>query len=113
MSGTQGGRQRRGIERAELSLGFVETSDQQKAPDVEIAAIGRIHMVAVGVEREPRGVERLGGPVQIARDEGDLGLGDDAPRTRHGFLRTEGARGPFHELLRACEIAELRHCDAA
>ena len=37
-------------------------------------------------ERRPRRVERLRRPAQVARDERDLGLGDDAPRARHAPL---------------------------
>ena len=69
--------------------------------------------VAVLLERRPRRVERLRGPAQVARDERDLGLGDDAPRAGHGLLRTEGTRRPSQESLRANEIAELRHRDAS
>ena len=55
--------------------------------------MGGIYAVAVGFERRPRRVERLRGPAQVARDERDLGLGDDAPRAGHGLFRTERARG--------------------
>jgi hypothetical protein len=113
VSRAQGGRKGGRIEGAELSLGFVQTPDEQKTPDVEITAIGGIEPVAMSVERPSRGVESFAGPMEIARDKRNLGLGDDAPRTRHRFLRTEGAGGPFYEILRACEIAELCHCDPA
>ena len=72
-----------------------------------------VHPVAVRFERRPRRVERLRGPAQVARDERDLGLGDDAPRAGHRLSRTEGARRASQESLRANEIAELRHRDAA
>ena len=72
-----------------------------------------VHAVAVRFERRPRRVERLRGPAQVARDERDLGLGDDAPRARHGLSRTEGARRAAQQRLRRDEIAELRHRDAA
>ena len=72
-----------------------------------------VHPVAVRFERRPRRVERLRRPAQVARDERDLGLGDDAPRAGHGLFRTEGARRTSQESLRANEIAELRHRDAA
>ena len=64
-------------------------------------------------ERRPRRVERLRRPAQVARDERDLGLGDDAPRAGHGLFRTEGARRASQQRLRSNEIAELRHRDAA
>src|SRR5271157_487097 len=53
--------------------------------------------------------ERLRRPAQVARDERDLGLRDDAPGAGHGLFRTEGARRTSHESLRSIEIAELRH----
>jgi hypothetical protein len=43
------------------------------------------------LERRPRRVERLRRPAQVARDERDLGLGDDAPRAAYGLFRTKGA----------------------
>ena len=73
----------------------------------------RMIVVAMGVERLPRRIERLAGPTQIARDQRDLCLGDDASRTRYRFLRPESTRGSFHETFCACEIAELGHCDTA
>ena len=73
-----------------------------------------IHPVAVRFERRPRGVERLRGPAEVARDERDLGLGDDASRAGHRLFRTEGARRAVAARpSRADEIAELRHRDAA
>src|SRR5712675_2498421 len=72
-----------------------------------------VYPVAALFERRPRRVERFRGPAQVARDERDLGLGDDAPRAGNGLIRTEGARRTSHESLRANEIAELRHRDAA
>ncbi len=60
-----------------------------------------------------RRVERLRRPAQVARDQRDLGLGDDAARASHRLFRTEGARCAAQESLGASEIAELRHGDAA
>ena len=37
------------------------------------------------------------GPDQVARDERDLGFGDDAPRAGHGLFRTEGTRSTSQE----------------
>ena len=69
--------------------------------------------VAVRLERRPCGLERLRRPAEVARNERDLGLGNDAPRAGHGLPGTEGARCPSQEHLRSHQIAELRHCDAA
>ena len=113
VGGPQRGREGRGVELGERALGLVEAPDQEQAPDLEIPRMRGVHPVAVLFERRPRRVERLRGPAQVARDERDLGLGDDAPRAGHGLLRTEGARRASQESLRANEIAELRHRDAA
>ena len=72
-----------------------------------------VHAVAVRFERRPRRVERLGRPAELARDERDLGLGDDAARAGDRLPRAEGARRPPQQRLGAREIAELRHGDAA
>jgi hypothetical protein len=58
-------------------------------------------------------VERLCRPAQVARDERDLGLGDDTPRAGHGLFRTKGARRTANKSLRPYEIAELRHRNAS
>ena len=94
-------------------LGLVEAADQEQAPDLEIARMRGVHAVAVRFERRPRRVERLRRPAQVARDQRDLGLGDDTPGAGHRFFRTEGARRASQQSLRANEIAELRHRDAS
>ena len=113
VGGPRRGRQGRGVERGERTLGLVEAPDQEEAPDLEVPRIRGVHPVAVRFERRPRCVERLRRPAQVARGERDLGLGDDTPRAGHGLFRTEGARRTSHESLRSNEIAELRHCDAS
>ena len=92
VGGPRRGRKGRGIERGERALGLVEAPDQEQAPDLEIARMRGVDPVAVRFERRPRRVERLRRPAQVARDERDLGLGNDAPRARHRLFRTEGAR---------------------
>src|SRR5262249_60288820 len=72
-----------------------------------------VHPVAVRFERGPCGAERPGGPAQVARDERDLGLGEDTPRAGDGLFRTERTRRPSQEGLRSNEITELRHRDAS
>ena len=113
VGGPRRGREGRRIEPGERMLGLVETPDQEKAPDLEMPRMRGVHPVAVLFERRPRRVERLRRPAEVARHERDLGLGDDAPRAGHGLSRTEGARRALQESLRAHEIAELRHRDAA
>ena len=60
-----------------------------------------------------RRIERLRRPVEVARDERDLGLGDDAARAGDGLPRAEGAGRAPQQRFGAGEIAELRHRDAA
>ena len=66
-SAARAGKRRR-IELGERALGFVEPSDQQQAPDVEIPRMRRVHAIAVRFERRPRRVERLRRPAEVARD---------------------------------------------
>ena len=98
---------------ASLRFGLVEPPDQDEAPRLEIARMGGVRAVAMGFEDRRCGGERLGGTGEVARRERDLGLDDDAPRARHGLPRAEGAGGPPHQRLRAVEVAELGHGDAA
>jgi hypothetical protein len=72
-----------------------------------------IYAVAVRFERRPRCVERLRRPAQVARDERNLGLGNDAPRAGHDLFGSERARSTSQEDLCSNEIAELRHRDAS
>ncbi len=113
VSGPRRGREGRGVELGERTLGLVDAPDQQEAADLEIPRMRGVHQVAVRFERRPRRVERLRRPTQVARDERDLRLGDDAPRAGHGLFRTEGTRSTSQESLRSNEIAELRHRDAS
>jgi hypothetical protein len=107
------GREGRGVDRGERALGFVDAPDQEEAPDLEVPRVRGVDPVAVRRERRPRRVERLRRPAQVARDERDLGLGDDAPGAGHGLLRTKRPRSASQEGLRSNEIAELGHRDAA
>ena len=113
VGGPRRGREGRRVELGERKLGLVEAPDQEEAPDLEMPRMRGVHPVAVLFERRPRCVERLRRPAQVARDERDLGLGDDTPRAGHGLFRTEGARRTSQESLRSNEIAEPRHRDAA
>ena len=113
MGGPRRRRKRRGIKLGEFALGFVKAADQEQAPDLESPRMRGIEAVAVRFERRPRCVERLRRPAQIARDQCDLGLGDDASCAGHGLFRTEGTRRTSQQSFGSCEIAELRHRDAA
>ena len=72
-----------------------------------------IDAVAMRFECRARRVERLRRPAEVARDQRDLGLGDDTSCAGHRLFRTEGAGRASQERLGAKEIAELRHRDAA
>src|SRR6185437_12140109 len=72
-----------------------------------------IGAVAMRFERRSRRIEHFRWPAQIARDESDLGLGDDATRPRHRLFRAEAACRAPQQCLRAIELAKLRHGDAA
>ena len=70
---------------------------RSRAPDLEMPRMRGIQSIAMRFERRARGVERFRRPAEVARDERDLGLGDDAPRPRHDLARTEAAGGAAHQ----------------
>ncbi len=113
VGGPRRGWEGRGVELGERTLGLVEAPDQEESPDFEIPRMRGVYLVAVLFECRPRRVEHLRRPAQVARDERDLGLGDDAPRAGQSLFRTEGARSTSQEGLRSNEIAKLRHRDAS
>ena len=88
-------------------------ADQKQAPDFEVTRMRRIQAVSMSLENRPRASERPGRPGKVARDERDLGFGDDAARPRHCLSWTEGAGGHLEESPCANEITQLRHRDAA
>jgi hypothetical protein len=74
-----------GSSSASVTLGLVEAPDQEEAPDLEIPRVRGVHPVAVLFERRPAPRRAPSQASQVARDERDLGLGDDAPRAGHGL----------------------------
>jgi len=72
----------------------------------------RVQSVAMRFQCGPRRIERFCGEGQVARDQRDLGLGDDASRASHGLSRPEGARRAFQESFRTGQVPEARHRDA-
>jgi len=60
-----------------------------------------------------RCIEGLCRPLQIARDESDLGFGHNTSRPGHSLARAESPSCPAQEYLRANEIAKLGHGNAA
>ena len=113
VGGSQCGRERRGIEGGERTLGLVEAADQEQAPDLEMPRMRGVDAVAVLLRASPaprRAPSRASpGRARRARSRprrrrisrGRRPLSDRrrAPRVAGGF--------------RAIEIAELRHRDAA
>ena len=112
VGGARCGRERRGVEPGERTLGLVEAADQQQAPGFEVQRMRGVDAVAMRLERCSRGVESLGGPGEITRDERDFGFGDDAARAGYRLPWTEGAGSALQKRLGPGEIAELRHRDA-
>jgi hypothetical protein len=72
-----------------------------------------VYAVTLFFEYRSRRFQRCRGPTQVARNDRYLGLGDDAPRARHGIFWTEGTRSTSQQSLCTYEIAELRHRDAS
>jgi len=113
VGGPRRGRKGFGIESRERMLGIVESPDQQKTADLETARMRGVHPITVRVERRARCIERFYGPVQLARDERDLRLRDDAPRAEQRLRWPESARRASQQSLCPNEITESRHGDAA
>jgi hypothetical protein len=101
------------VEVREDALGFVDSPDKKEISNLEITRVGSIYRVAMCLQRRSRRVKRPRWPAQVARDERDLGLGNDAPRAVHSLFRPKGARGTPQERLRSNEIPQLRHCNAS
>ena len=93
-------------------LGFIEMSEQQEAAGFEITGMRGVDFIAVRLENRPRLIQGFRRPAEIARDECDLGLGDDTSRTGNSLFRTEGASGTAYERSRSHEIAQLGHRNA-
>jgi hypothetical protein len=107
------GRERRGVELGELTLGLVEAPDQEEVPNLEILRKGGVRPVTVLFECRARCLKRFRGPTQVARDDRDLCLGDNTSGASHDLFRTEGARSASHECFGPWEITEPRHRDAS
>jgi len=91
----------------------VEPADQEEPPGCEIAGMCGIGPIAMRLERRLRRVKRLHGSAEVAQNERNLGPGDDTSGAGNGLLRAERARRALQQLACACQVAELRHCDAA
>jgi hypothetical protein len=71
-----------------------------------------VQIVAMRFERRPGCVERPGRPAQVARDECDLSLGDDAAGAGDQLFRTKRMSSTSQERFRPLEIAKLGHRDS-
>jgi hypothetical protein len=101
------------VEFGERAVGLVELADQQQSPGFHQPRVRGVAHVVVLFERCASGIERLRGPVELARGERDFGLSHDATRARNRFVGAEGTRCTPHQRSGASEIAELRHRNAA
>ena len=54
------------MEPGERTLGLLEASDQEEAPDLEEPRMRGVYPVAVPFERRSRRAEHLRGPAQVA-----------------------------------------------
>ena len=119
LEGDQGGdgREPRGPgierERGARALRLVDPSEQQEAPDLEQARVGRVVAIAVGGERSQRLGQRPRRPGQIARCQRNLRLGRQAARPLERLARSEAPRRPPQQRARACHLPELGHRDPA
>ena len=75
--------------------------------------MGGIGAVAARRQHRPRRGEGAGRRAEVAADQRDLGLGEDAARPRRRLARAEAAGGAAQQRARPPEVAELRHRDAA
>jgi hypothetical protein len=112
VGGPRSWRERRMVELTEPTFGLIEPPDQEEAPDFEMPCIGGVHPIALLFERRPHRVEYLRRPSQIARDDRDLGLGEDTPSAGRRLFWSEGTRRSSQESFRSNEITEPRHRDA-
>ncbi|MNG05348.1 hypothetical protein D3C84_885340 [compost metagenome] len=113
MGGTQGRRQGRRVQPGDPLVDLIEMADQQQPSDLQIPRMRRIHPIPVRFERCPRRVEGFFRPAQITSRQGNFRFGHHTARPGHGLFRTKCPPRPFDQRLRALQITELRHGDAA
>ena len=113
MGGSRRRRQRCRVKFGQLPFGLRQAADQQEMPDLEMPRMRGIDRFAVRFERRPGRKQGLRRPVQLARHQRDLGLGDDASGACHGLARREPPHRAFEQRLGARQITELSHGNAA
>jgi len=113
MHGAGRGRQNRRVQARQHALGLIEAADQELAAGLQVPGVRGVGRVAVGLQGRARGLQRLLGPGQLARNQRDLGLGHHAAGARQRVFRIEAAGGAAQQGFGAPEIAQLRHGDAA
>ena len=74
------------------SLRLVQASNQEEASNLQVPRMRGVQPVTVFFERHARCIERFLRPAQVARGKRDLGFGDDAPRSCHGFFGLKARR---------------------
>jgi hypothetical protein len=97
------------VERGEQTLRLAEMADQKQATNFDVARMRGVQPVPMRLEHSPRTCQRSDRPGKVARDERDLGLGDDAARPRHRLPWTEGTGSHLEECSGTDEIAKLCH----
>src|SRR5215472_5817944 len=93
-------REGRRIEIRKQLLRLVETPNENKSPDIEIASMRGIQPVPMFFKRHLCPTKRLRRPAKVARGKRDFSFSNDAPSARHRFLRTEGPCRLSKQLLR-------------
>jgi hypothetical protein len=90
VGGPRRSREGRGIEPGQPTLSLVEMPNQEKTRTSKCHAWAAFTRVAVLLERRPRRFKCLRRPIEVARDDRNLGLAYDTPRARHRLSRTAG-----------------------
>ncbi len=102
-----------GVDGGEHPLGGREVADEELPSGPDEAREERVRVIAQRIERPGGRVEPARRRAQVARDEGNLRLGDLAARLGEAVARAEGPGGAPEE--RACPVvvAQLGHGAAA
>src|SRR5512140_1540746 len=107
------GRKQRHVEIGHGALGVVDAAGEKETASFEVPRVRGIHDIAVARQRRLRRLQPLDRPAEVARDQRDLRLGDDASRARHSLSRPEGSRRAPEQRAGTVEISKLRHRDSA
>src|SRR5262245_55980740 len=100
------------VDVAKRVLGCRESTDEELAAGADEARVQSVRTITQRVERLRSRLEGTRRPGQVARDEGDLRLGDLAARLVEALAGPEAACGAPEELACPVVVAELGHGDA-